>query len=340
MARKIGIVSFEPPNHARVLPELFKEAKLMWFSEIEGLIAYLFQDGLDEIGIDENLFLERPFLIKKYCAFIAQVRPNICVKSVKVIRHNEGQELNGGEFFPFLETLFKDGELISVFQPIVEPGMAIEIFGYECLSRIRYQNSYFTPEFLFNYAQEKLLLCMADKICLMQALSFVPKNNTKLIFLNIRPQTMISEGFTSWLRDLVKKSHVNSECVVLEITEQHCIILEHEMKSKIAELKKLGFRMAIDDFGSGISNFSMLEMMRPDFIKISGRFIKGSPYSRTKEKIIKNIINIAQDFNIKVVVESVEHHEEWQLAKKLGAHLAQGFHFYKPMANVELLTLL
>lgn len=341
MAQKIGIVSPELPNNVQVLSHLPEGSKVYWFLEIEAMFAYLFQDRLDALYFDENICQETHLATEKYRTFILQMRPELRINIIKVKPHREGQNLNGGQFFPKLEVMFQSGELLSVFQPIVEPiNTNTRIYGYECLSRLRYNSSCFTPEFLFNYAQEKLVLSTYDKICLMQALSFVPYHKDMLIFVNIRPQTLLSANFYPWFKELLKKNHLSQDRIVLEITEQHCIISEQEMALQCQELKNQGLRIAIDDFGSGISNLALLEILKPDFIKVSGRFVKNSPQNKTKQKIIKNILELAHDLEIHAVVENVEIAKEWHLLAKLGAKLAQGFHFHKPMAQKELLALL
>lgn len=341
MARKIGIVSPELPNNVQVLSPIAKRSNLYWFLEVEAIFAYLFHDTFDEVLFDAKLCEEMPTLVEKYRTFIGQMRPNLPLNTIEMKRCASGQDLGGGQFFPKLEVLFQQGELISVFQPIVEPKRAgIHIFGYECLSRIRHESVYFTPEFLFNYAQEKLTLSTYDKICLMQALSLVPSRKGKVIFINIRPQTLIIGNFIQWFKEQLKRNHLSPQQIVLEITEQNCIISDHDMAAQCRELKLQGFRIAIDDFGSGISNLSLLELMRPDFIKISGRFIKGSHSDVTKQKIIKNVIQLASDFDIVAVVENVEVAQEWHCCESLGATLAQGFYFHRPMPKAELLALI
>jgi EAL domain-containing protein (putative c-di-GMP-specific phosphodiesterase class I) len=214
------------------------------------------------------------------------------------------------------------------------------VHGIECLSRIRFNGQNYAPEFIFNYAAEKLKLTNYDRICLMQALSLVPHDSQSLIFINVRPQTLIGDGFISWFRALLKQNQLLPEQIVIEVTEQYCNISEGEMSEQCKNLKKHGISLAIDDFGSGISNLSMLEVMKPRYIKISGRFIKNSHQDLSKQKIIKNVMALAYDFGIIPIVESVELEQEWLQARALGARLAQGFFFYKPMAKEELSALL
>lgn len=240
-------------------------------------------------------------------------------------------------YFPLLETIFKNGELKSVFQPIVRGNAkGHKIIGYECLSRLQFNDVRLAPDFLFNYAQEKLQLVNYDKVCLLQSLRLAPKFSEVQIFVNVRPQTLISLNFYPWFKEQLKKNNLNPEHMVIEITEQHCVISEREIAIQCDLLRGLGLKIAIDDFGSGISNLSMLEIAKPDIIKISGRFIKGSHLDVQKQKIIKNIMDLANDFHIQAIVENVEIEQEWRQVSALGITMAQGFYFYRPMNKAEL----
>ena len=340
MALKIGVISPEQPP--RSLPVMYanKGSSWFWFNEMEAGFAYLLNDHLDRLFIDRSLINDVHAYTQKYQKLIEQLHPRL---EMSVTSFAEAAISTNDHifFFPKLDTLFKNGELKSVFQPIIEwRDDAIKIHGVECLSRVTFNNQNYAPEFIFNYAAEKQKLTNYDRICLMQALSLVPHDNESLIFVNVRPQTLIGDGFNPWFRGLLKKHQLLPEQIVIEVTEQYCNISELEMSTQCKNLKDQGLRLAIDDFGSGISNLSMLEVMKPSYIKISGRFIKNSHENIAKQKIIKNVIALAEDFNITPIVESVEHEQEWLLAKNLGAYLAQGFYFYRPMAKEDLSPLL
>lgn len=342
MAQKFGVISPELPPRSLPLAYAKKGSSWLWFNEIEAGFAYLLHDMLDKLFIDRTLLNDAHAYTRKYQKLIEQLHPRLemCIASfdkpyVPILGEDHFF------YFPKLDTLFKNGELRSVFQPIVEwKDGEISIHGVECLSRIRFNGQNYAPEFIFNYAAEKLKLTNYDKICLMQALSLVPHNNRSLIFINVRPQTLIADGFTPWFKALLKRHQLLPEQIVIEVTEQYCNISELEMGQQCKNLKDQGVGLAIDDFGSGISNLCMLEVMRPRYIKISGRFIKNSHQDQSKQKIIKNVLALAEDFSIIPIVESVETEHEWLRLKMLGARLAQGFFFYKPMAREDLCALL
>jgi EAL domain-containing protein (putative c-di-GMP-specific phosphodiesterase class I) len=340
LALNIGVISPKLPTKCLSLAQAPEGSIVFWFNEIEASYAFLLNAMLDKLYIDQELLAASYAYTNKYKKLIEQLHPFLEIKIIDFKVFYDSHLDDNIKYFPKLDILFKNGDLKSVFQPIIEiNGNTNAIHGIECLSRFYYNGQRLPPEFIFNYAAEKLKLTNSDKICLMQALSLVPHDQNTLIFINLRPQTLISAGFCLWLKELLKKHQLFPEQVVIEVTEQYCNISENEMKSQCINLKNLGIKLAIDDFGSGISNLSMLEVMQPSYLKISGRFIKKSHEDINKQKIIKNVLELALDFGIVAVVESVEIKQEWAQAQALGARLAQGFYFFKPMDDKSLLTL-
>lgn len=341
MTLKIGVISPRLPQNAKSI-NLSSWSSLFWFNEIEAAFAYLLHDILDKLIIDRVLIDETHANTRKYQKLIEQIQPKLDMTFIDL--EQSSVEVNARDNFnhyPLLEVVFKNGDLKTVFQPIVfaKNDQAV-IHGVECLSRFVCNGQYFPPEFIFNYAAEKLKLTNYDRVCLMQALRLVPRDKNILIFVNVRPQTLIANDFYVWFKSLLKRYQLLPEQIVIEVTEQYCNIAEHAMIEQCSVLRNFGIRLAIDDFGAGISNLSMLEIMKPSYLKVSGRFIKNSDKDVHKQKIIKNVLSLADDFGINAILESVESQEEWQQALALGARYAQGFYFFRPMEREKLASLL
>lgn len=342
MALRIGVISPKPPESLKLPFYTPLDSSLFWFDEIESAYAFLLQDSLDKIFIDKALFECAHSYTLKYQKLMEQLHSELEFSSLdfelQSLYENKPITLN---YFPRLNKLFKNGEVNSVFQPIIEVIDSNQlVYGIECLSRFHFNGQHFAPDFIFNYAAEKIKLTNYDRICLMQALRLVPKDKRIHIFINVRPQTLIAHDFFPWFKAMLKKNQILPEQIVIEVTEQYCNISETAMTKQCDYLRTQGLRLAIDDFGSGISNLSMLEIMRPSYIKVSGRFIKNSHQDQRKQKIIKNILDLADAFNIIPIVESIESKEEWLQVTSLGARLGQGFYFFKPMDKVAIQRLL
>ncbi len=327
---KTGFISKELPH-----PKMHNSG-LYWFNEIEALYAFLLSEPLSRIFVDGDIQKTFGPCALRYQKLIEQMYPNLRFLpfDMKLLSDNNGVL----RYYPSLETLFKNGDLKSVFQPIISTtNNKDSIIGFECLSRLQYNNVPLAPDFLFNYAQEKLQLSNYDKVCLLQALSLAPHQKGILIFVNVRPQTLISTNFYPWLKEQLKKFNLDPKTIVIEITEQYCVMPEQQIAAQCELMRSLGIKIAIDDFGSGLSNLSLLQITKPDFIKISGRFTKNAHCDKEKQLLIKNILDLAQAFNIKAIIENVETSKEWEQVKALGVRLAQGFYFYRPMSQVDIL---
>lgn len=337
MNQNIGIVSPEFPKSPS-LKKKFAEDTVFWFREVEACYAFLLGKSLDRIIIDSDL--TKLANVEKYHTLIAQAHPGIDLQTHQFKGHGQHDALVNVHIFPELGELFKDGELKTQFQPIVHLGDKPHIYGFECLSRLHYQQRPFAPDFLFSYAQEMLKLTNYDRICLMQALALAPKHSRTCIFVNVRPQTLISADFTGWLKAELKKNQVDPHQLVIELTEQYCIVSELRLAQTCNVLKKLGIRFAIDDFGLGISNLNMVDVIEPSFIKIPGRFIKDAHIDEKRRKLVHNVLSLCRDFTISAIVENVELKEEAEVLNALGAKFGQGFYFYKPMDRSLLETIL
>lgn len=343
MAKIIGIVSNKPPNMPLLYEAYAETWTFYWFNEIEAAFAFLITSHLEELFIDEDFLSDAGPCPKKYRQMLEQIHPRlkINVGGIKKIVKKNHPLKKPFIHFPALDIMLKNGDLKTVFQPIISNHRdTVKIVGYECLARLDYNGIYCPPDFLFNYAHEKLKLKHCDRICLMQSLTQAPKIPGQLTFINVRPQTLVESGFEEWLLNLLKKHQRSPEEFVIEITEQYCVISEQDLKEQCQRLHEMGFSLAVDDFGSGISNLSFVELIRPTYLKISGRFIKGLRQDERCKKIIKNVLELAHDFSIKAIVENIENADEWTSALGLGAKLGQGYYFYKPMSALELLSVM
>ena len=125
------------------------------------------------------------------------------------------------------------------------------------------------------------------------------------------------------------KYQTHPKNIVIEIIEEVCLYDINIAKSKINNLRNLGFQVAIDDFGTGYSSLSYLSDLEVDFIKIDRKFVLDLNKEKGK-KVLRDIINISHSIGCKVIIEGVENESQLQLVKIFGADFVQGFYFHKP----------
>ena len=236
-----------------------------------------------------------------------------------------------------LEDVLRSRSITSMFQPIVElfPGT---VYGCEALSRGPRDSLLQNPELLFEYAARREKLLELDLLCLDTALrSARDIPNEWRMFLNVQPRSLTHSGFVDELRSrVVAHGRTPGRCVV-EITEQQRIVNAAALRSTIDALRQEGFRLALDDFGEGIANLDLLYELRPDVVKISGKFCSDIGRDRAKQEIVRSIAGLSRNLGIRTLIEKVEQPEEARVLPEYGVELGQGYHFGRPVAPEQLL---
>jgi len=120
--------------------------------------------------------------------------------------------------------------------------------------------------------------------------------------------------------------------VVLEITERSPISEMPEIRERAADLRRLGFRFAIDDLGGGYAGLSSLALMDPEFVKIDQALIHRVDSDPVKEKIVGSLVSLTRQLGIGCIVEGVETEAERDALLALEGDLMQGFLFGRPRA--------
>lgn len=123
--------------------------------------------------------------------------------------------------------------------------------------------------------------------------------------------------------------------IVFEILEGDKIENYEEIKSFIKDVKKLGCKIAIDDFGSGYSNFSHILELNVDFLKIDSSLVKFVTTDENSRVVVKTIINFASNLGLKTIAEYVEDKDSLELLEKMGVDFVQGYYIGKPNAELN-----
>ena len=150
--------------------------------------------------------------------------------------------------------------------------------------------------------------------------------------------------FDTKLMGMLKQKLENQENVQdmlkLEITESAYAVLESDALAFLEEMRKLRLSFLLDDFGSGMSSLSTLELYDFDTIKLDMGFIRKIGKSKKAEAIIRHTIGMAHDMGAKVIAEGVEYEEQLDFLQAVDCDMIQGYYFYKPMPEEEFAKLL
>ena len=138
-----------------------------------------------------------------------------------------------------------------------------------------------------------------------------------------------------YLVNKAKEFNINKNRIVLEVLEGVGQISNSIILDKLILLKKLGFQIAIDDFGTMNSNFERVALLNVDYIKIDGKFIKNIDKDRKSFAIAKAITDFAKSIEAKVVAEFVHSNDVQKVVEELGIDYSQGYLFDEPTEDIR-----
>lgn len=225
--------------------------------------------------------------------------------------------------------------IIPYFQPLVDVPTK-EIKALEVLSRIRLNDGRILGASDFVEIAEKIgIIHKLDYIVMEKALQKVAQENFQGdIFLNLSPRALVMNEFISEARRIIAGSGIAPGRIIFEITERETIKNMNMLEKFVKNLKMEGFKLAIDDFGSGFSSFHYLKRFPIDYLKIEGDFIVNMTNSEKDMAFVKSISRLAQELGIKTVAEYVENEAVLQSVRDIGIDLAQGFFVGKPSEQI------
>ena len=152
------------------------------------------------------------------------------------------------------------------------------------------------------------------------------------IAINLSRMDVEREGVIEALCALMKKYKLESEWIKTELTESICLENEEFILEQMNKLKKFGFKIAVDDFGSGYSSLHLLKSMPVDILKIDKSFLgMSSEMGYQEEVILRDVIGMGKDLGLQIIMEGVETAEQSEFLEAIGCDIVQGYYYGKPM---------
>ncbi len=155
------------------------------------------------------------------------------------------------------------------------------------------------------------------------------------VSVNVSKVDVFDPELENKLLSIVRENGISSGELMLEITESAYTQNDSRMIEIIDNLRKDGFKIEMDDFGSGYSSLNMLSAMPIDVLKLDMKFIRTVCEDEKTRKMVELILDIAEYLNVPVVAEGVETEQQCSLLKQLGCDVVQGYLFSKPVPAQE-----
>lgn len=220
-------------------------------------------------------------------------------------------------------------------QPIFEVATR-QIKAYEVLTRGPKGTDLESPLVLFSVARQMGKLYELEKIVLEKTFKQISENeSSQNVFINFTPLTLGDPRFVEDIEAILKKyQKVSPKQVVLEVTEQDPIIQKEHFNKNLHLLRKLGFRLAVDDTGIGYSTLHSILEIGPEIIKIDRSVIQDIDTNKVKESMLKGLLLIAKEAGSYVIAEGIESKGEAMVLSRNNVDFAQGYFYAKP-ASVD-----
>jgi diguanylate cyclase len=215
--------------------------------------------------------------------------------------------------------------------------------GLHCEILLRLQNpdgEWVSPQVFLPAAERFHMATRIDRWVVSQLFTWLATQGAQLpielIAVNLSGQSVGDKAFHRFFLTALEEASFNRECLCVEITETAAITNLTEAQVFIQQLRALGVKVALDDFGAGASSFGYLKTLPVDFLKIDGRFITHLLHDALDNAAVRCFQDVARVIGVKTVAEFVECPEVLSALKDLGIDYAQGFllHRPEPLANL------
>lgn len=291
-------------------------------------ISYFPEDGLDANTLlksaDAALYHAKKLGKNTFQVFMSEYNQQLLRRA----------ELNAA----LIQALGKN-QFILNYQPIFDIN-SNKIIGFEILLRWKHPSlGVIFPEKFITLAEETGLIAPIGEWVLNEACKQIKLwqeayDANLVISVNISKYQFMQKNFVEMVKIAIDQSHILPSTLELELTESIAFETSNATFQKLKNLKKIGIRLSIDDFGMGSLNFAYLKWLSFDKIKIDKSFIKGISTNKYDDVIVESIIQMMQKLNIDIVAEGVENESQLQFLKEYKVNQVQGY-FFSPPVSVD-----
>jgi diguanylate cyclase (GGDEF)-like protein len=225
-------------------------------------------------------------------------------------------------------------KIIPYFQPIVNIATG-EIDCFEVFSRIQTDKGLMSASEFIDAAERLGAISKLDLILMENVFEKIKgERYSGYIFINLSTKSLILSEFIPNILKITRHYGIDHSKIIFEITERDTVKNISILEKFVDNLKFKGFGFAIDNFGSGLSSFHYVKRFPIDFVKIDGDFIRSMVRSEKDMAIVKTMLVLAKEFNIKTVAEYVENKDILDAVKALGIDYGQGYYIGSPSPDL------
>ena len=232
----------------------------------------------------------------------------------------------------YIDKAIEEDRVIPVYQPIMTSETK-EIHKYECLVRIKKEDgSLMSPFFFLDIAKQSDQYPQITRIMIEKTFSYM-KDKDCDFSINLNSIDMEDDELLKFLFNKIDEYNIHNR-LIIELLEDESIHNFEIVLDFIKDIKRLGVKIAIDDYGSGYSNLDRIFQFKPDFLKIDGTIIKGITTDDTKVAIAKSAVYLSKQLGICTVGEFIADKELFDKAIEIGIDFLQGYYMSEPLETI------
>lgn len=244
----------------------------------------------------------------------------------------EKQYQNNMEWVKKLKKAMEQDKIVPYFQAVFD-NKSSTIVSYECLMRlIDKDGSVINPYHFLTIAKKSRLYSQLTKIMIQKSCQYFEYLDYDFS-VNLSVEDILDDEIVGYIKEKIKRHNVGHK-IVFEILESEGIENYEEISAFINEMKLLGCKIAIDDFGSGYSNFEHLLKLDIDYIKIDGSLIKNLDTDANAQVVVETMVDFAKKLNILTIAEFVHNEVVFKKVKELNIDRTQGFFLAQPQPEI------
>jgi EAL domain-containing protein (putative c-di-GMP-specific phosphodiesterase class I)/CheY-like chemotaxis protein len=265
------------------------------------------------------------------------------VKSLGNVRLDDGQTVDASRLtMADIENAFARSELVSFYQPKVDL-LSGSIPSIEALVRWCHPiYGLLAPVSFLNLIESKGLsdelldhLLVGPHGILPQLQAWRKSGLTFSVAVNLSDINLANPALPNLLTDQLTKFGLEPNDVLLEISEKRTIKNRTQSWGNLTRLSLRGFRLSIDDFGTGQSSMADLRDLPLAELKFDSSYVQGVHRNEGQQRVLKSCIRIAEELNIRTVAEGIEELEDWHCVRELGCNIVQGYFVARPMPAAD-----
>ncbi|WP_417685097.1 EAL domain-containing protein [Pseudidiomarina gelatinasegens] len=155
------------------------------------------------------------------------------------------------------------------------------------------------------------------------------------IAINLSALDLQWPDLVDFLREGAQKRGLSPQSITLEVTESAVMVEPEQAIKRLTQLREAGFKIAIDDYGTGYASLAQLKRLPVDELKLDRSFIQDIANSHADLTIVRSTLALAHELQLTTVAEGIEEESAWQILQQLGCDTVQGYYFSRPLAATQ-----